>query len=113
MPLLMVRYNVAEDGAEKVIGAVERAFAALEEQRPEGIRYAYYRRAGGTEFVALLELDEGIENPLPGIGAARELQATVAEWVVGQPPAPQPLDVLGSYGWPADAPTRRDEESVR
>lgn len=100
MTVLMIRYQVAEEGVAEVAGATKAAFAALEEQRPEGIRYAYYRRAGSTEFVALLELDEGVENPLLAIGAARELQSTVAKWVVGEPPAPQPLDLLGSYGFP-------------
>lgn len=65
------------------------------------------RRAGGavryhcpdsSEFVGLLELDEGVDNPLPSIGAARDLQAAVAKWVTGDAPAPQPLDLLGSYG---------------
>lgn len=97
MPVLMVRYQVAEEGAAEVVEAIESAFAAVQAQQPEGIRYAYLRGAGGTEFVALLEVDEGVENPLPGIAAARKLQATVAAWAVGPAPMPQPLDVLGAY----------------
>ncbi|WP_405146588.1 hypothetical protein OG589_05055 [Sphaerisporangium sp. NBC_01403] len=97
MSVMMIRYQVAEDGVEDVAGAVEAAFAALASRRPEGLRYSYYRAAGGTEFVAMLELDEGVENPLPGMGVAQELRATVAKWIVGEPPAPQTLDVLGSY----------------
>lgn len=98
MPLLMIRYQVAEEGVEHVMRAARAAFEALEAQRPSGIRYAYYRRAGTPELIALLELDEGVENPLPAIPAARELQATVAKWVVGEPPTPQPVEVLGTYG---------------
>lgn len=45
-----------------------------------------------------MELDEGVENPLLGIEAARRLQSTVAKWVVGDAPTPQPFELLGSYG---------------
>ena len=53
--------------------------------------------AGMREFLALLQLDDGIENPLPGIEAARELQATVARWATGPALVPQPVEVLGDY----------------
>lgn len=95
MAVLMIRYDVAEDGVAEIVDATKAAFAAVEEQRPDGIRYAYLRR--GTEFIALLELDEGVENPLPGMEAARQLQATVAKWADGPAPLPQPVEVLGSY----------------
>lgn len=97
MPILMVRYEVADENVAAVVGAVERAFAATQEQQPEGIRWSYYRSAGSGEFVALVELDEGVENPLPAIEAARELQATMLKFAVGEPPAPKPLQLLGSY----------------
>lgn len=97
MPVLMISYQVADEGVDEVVEAIRTAFAEVEKERPEGVRYAYLRRAGGTEFVALLELDEGVENPLPGIAAARRLQETVAKWAVGPAPAPRPLDVLGAY----------------
>ncbi len=97
--MLFLRYEVDEDGVDEVVGAVEAAFEALHELQPEGVRYAYWRRAGGTEFVALLDLDEGVRNPLPDIEAARSLQKTVAERVRGNPATPLPLTVLGSYGF--------------
>jgi hypothetical protein len=97
MPAHMIRYQVADEGVAEVISAAKAAFAAVEAQQPDGIRYGYYRYPGSTEFFALLELDDGTENPLPGIEAARELQSTVARWVAGDAPAPQPLELLGSY----------------
>ncbi|MCX4967430.1 hypothetical protein OHA98_22235 [Streptomyces sp. NBC_00654] len=97
MTVLMIRHQVADEGVAEVVDAIEAAFTAVEEQRPEGIRYAYLRHAGTAGFVALPDLDEGIENPLPGVGAARRLQATVAKWAVGTGTTPQPFDVLGSY----------------
>ncbi|QFG21963.1 hypothetical protein [Actinomadura sp. WMMB 499] len=98
MPVFVISYQVADEGVAEVSAAVEKAFAAVDARRPEGIRYAYFRRAGGTEFVALLEIPEGAENPLPGIAEARALQETVARWVVGPVPAPEPFEVLGAYG---------------
>lgn len=97
MPVLIVRYDVAEEGVAAVATAVETAFAAVRELAPDGIRYSYLRRAGSTEFVALLHLADNTENPLPGIDAARQLQATVAKWVIGDPPAPGAFEVLGDY----------------
>jgi hypothetical protein len=97
MPLLIVRYQVAKEDAAEVTAAVEKAFDAVRQQHPEGVRYAYMRVTDGTEFLALLELADGVENPLPGIEAARELQAVVARCAVGPAPMPQLLDVLGDY----------------
>ncbi|GAA2440459.1 hypothetical protein GCM10010191_65320 [Actinomadura vinacea] len=99
MPLLLIRYQVAEKGVAEVIRATEATFQAVRDEQPEGIRYLYLHRPGGNEFVALLELNQGLENPLPGIEAARHLQATVAQWVEGGAPTPQPLEVIGSYGF--------------
>ncbi len=83
MPVLMISYQAAEEGIAELTGAIKATFAALEEKHPEGVRYAYWRRADSTEFVALLELADGVENPLPGIEAALRLRSTVAKWVVG------------------------------
>ena len=60
---LMVRYEIAEDGVDDVVKAVEAAFAAVNEQQPDGIRFSYWRRAGSTEFLSVLELDDDVENP--------------------------------------------------
>jgi hypothetical protein len=97
VPVLMITYQAEDDGVAEVTSATEKAFAAVEAQRPDGLRYAYLRRADSGEFLALLELDEGIENPLPGIQATRDLQATVARWATGPAPVPQPFELVGDY----------------
>ena len=61
------------------------------------IRFSYWRRAGSTEFLSVLELDDDVEKPLFAIGAANELRSVIAKWVVGDPPTPQPLTLLGNY----------------
>lgn len=99
MPTLVVRYQVSQDGVEPVTTAVENAFTAITEAQPDGIRFSYYRIAGKPEFLAILELADGAENPLPGIDGARQLQATMGKWAEGTtPPAPEPLQVLATYG---------------
>ena len=85
MSVLMIRYQVPEEGTAAVASAVKAAFAALEAEQPEGLRFSYYRRVGSPVFVGLLELDEGVKNPLPDIAASRELQATVAQWAGKRP----------------------------
>lgn len=97
MPTLIVEYDAPAAGVEEIIEAVRAAFAELAEEAPEGVRWTYCRRQDGTGFVALLELADGVENPLPDLAAARHLQATVAKWAIGEPPLPRPLEVLGSY----------------
>lgn len=100
MSVMMIRYQVAEAGVPELLGAIEATFEALAAKRPAGVRFAYGRRAGSTEFFALLELDEGVENPLLGLAEAGALQATVAKLAVGDPPKPQPVERLGAYGFP-------------
>lgn len=97
MTMLLLRYQVPEEGVAEVAGAVRAAFAEVAAHGPEGLRWTYCRRPGGTEFVALVELAPGVENPLPAFAAARTLQATVAKWAVGDQPAPEPLEVIGTY----------------
>ena len=97
MTVLMVRYQVREESVAEVEAGIEKAMAAIEAQRPEGVRYAMGKLPDGVTFVGVLELDDGVENPLPGIPAARELQQRLPDVVIGEPPVPQPLQVVGSY----------------
>ena len=43
-----------------------------------------------------LELDEAIENPLPGMEAGREFMRNLQSWVA-EPPVREELSVVGSY----------------
>jgi hypothetical protein len=94
----MIRYEVADEGITEVVAATEAAFTALAKHGPEGVRFTYGRRAGSNEFTALLELDDGVNNPLLDIEEAQALQATIAKWAKGAPPIPQPFQLIGSYG---------------
>jgi hypothetical protein len=94
--LQMVRFTTTEEQVSEVEAAVASMMAAIDEARPAGTRYAATKLADGVTFLLFLELAEGVENPLPAIPAARAFQQQMATWAV-EPPAPQPVTVLGSY----------------
>jgi hypothetical protein len=96
MSLLMFQGKIKpEVSANDVEAAVKRMFSAIEQARPESIRYASLRQQDGN-YVALLQVDDGIENPLPKIPEYREFQERLKSWVAEPPPA-EPLTVVGSY----------------
>jgi hypothetical protein len=93
---MMLRADVKpEDGAD-VEAAVAKMFAAIEQAQPEGVRYASCRLAGSSTFVILLQLADGIENPLPAVPEFKEFQANLPNWLA-KAPAPEQLTVVGSY----------------
>lgn len=99
MSVFAVRVRVRPDSVAEVRAGIGRMVAALDAEPPEGVRYAYAQLADGVTFLALLELAEGVSNPLPEIPACQEFQRDLAtRWLdQPQPPAPEPLDVVGSF----------------
>lgn len=100
MTVLTVSYQVREEGVPEVEAGIETLMAAISDERTAGIRrYALGKLPDGVTFVGLLELDDGVGNPLAGMAAAQDLQRALGTWVVGGPPVPQPVHVVGAYGW--------------
>jgi hypothetical protein len=97
MTVLMVRYQVREESVAEVEARIEKAMVAIEAERPAGIRYAMGKLPDGVTFVGVLEIEDGVDNPLPGIPAAREFQQSLPGLVVGETPVPEPVQVVGSY----------------
>lgn len=54
--------------------AIGQVFSAIDRAEPENVRYASCKLADGVTFVAVLEVDEGTENPLPALPEFREPQ---------------------------------------
>jgi hypothetical protein len=96
MNVLMVHSKIRAENVEDVDAAVQRLFAAIEREEPKGIRYASCRLPDGVTYVALLELDEGVDNPLPALPEFREFQENLKGWMA-EPPTAEPLTVIGSY----------------
>lgn len=96
MTAVMIRSKVNADNVTDVEAAVGHVFTALEREQPAGIRYTSSRLADGLTYVAILEIDDGIENPLPGYPEFRAFQESLPGWL-SEPPAPEPLTIIGAY----------------
>jgi hypothetical protein len=96
MSVLMVRSRIRAEYADEVDAAIGRMFAAIREAAPEGIRYASAKLPDNLTYVALLSIDDGVDNPLPGLPEFREFQQNLRKWTDDSPSA-DPLTVVGSY----------------
>jgi len=104
MSVLTVRAKLKEEHVEDAVAAVQRMFAAIEREGLEGIRYASIKLADGVTFLALLEVEDGVENPLPGLPEAQEFYDRLPGWYA-EPPAVVPGTLIGSYRLFSDAVT--------
>src|SRR4051812_40127579 len=104
MNVITVRATLKEEHVAEAEAAVRRMFAAIEGEGLEGIRYASVKLEDGVTFLALLEVEDGVENPLPGLPEAQEFYARLPEWYVGTPEV-GPGTVIGSYRLFSDAVT--------
>ena len=96
MSVLMAQAKIKAESVTDVQAATKKMFAAINAAHPEGIRYASVLLPDGETFVALLQVDDGAENPIPGLPEFRELQERV-EGSRAEPASVQPLKVIGSY----------------
>src|SRR3954454_19643897 len=96
MSVLTVRAKLKEEHVADAEAAVKRMFAAIEREQLEGIRYASVRLEDGVTFLAVLELEDGAENPLPGLPEAQEFYAGLPGWYAEAPEVGQGT-VIGSY----------------
>jgi hypothetical protein len=96
MSVQMVQAKIKRESVTDVQAAAKNMFAAVDAAQPEGIRYASCLLPDGETFVALLQVDDGVENRLPGFPEFREFLEGV-EASRAEPPNVQPLTVIGSY----------------
>jgi hypothetical protein len=96
MSVQMASAKIKPEGVTDVQAATKKMFAAINAAQPNGIRYASLLLADGETFVAIVQLDDGVENPVPGFPEFRELQEVV-ERSRAEPNNVQSLTVIGSY----------------
>jgi hypothetical protein len=96
MNVLMVHSKVKAAYVAEVDAAAKRMFAALELAQPQGIRYTSCRLPDGVTYVSLLEIDDGVDNPLPTLPEFRAFQEGLKQWIA-EPPTSEQLAVVGSY----------------
>jgi hypothetical protein len=97
MRRVMVRYAVKPELVADNERHVREVFAALERDRPPGVRYATFKLGDGVSFVhvASIETSDGA-NPLLAIDAFKRFTATVRERCA-EPPVTSELEEIGSY----------------
>jgi hypothetical protein len=96
MSVHMVQAKIRRESVDDIQAATRKVFAAIDAAQPEGIRYASSLLPDGETFVALLQLDDGVENPLPALPEFQEFIEGV-EASRAEPADVQPLAVIGSY----------------
>lgn len=96
MTVQMIRFTTSDEHVDEVETGIDAMLAALDRARPAGTRYAACRLADGATFLLLLELDDGVDNPLPAIPEALAFQQQMGRWAAA-PPAAEPVTVVGSY----------------
>lgn len=96
MSVLIVTAKVAPEHTGDIEASVQKMFAAIEREAPKGIKYASTKLADGVTYVAVLEVSDGVENPLPSIPEFQEFQQGLRGWV-SEPPQAGPATVVGNY----------------
>jgi hypothetical protein len=96
MTVHMVEAKIKRESVADVQAAAEKMFAAVNAAQPDGIRYASSLLPDGETFLAFLQLDDGVDNPLPGFPEFREFLDGV-EASRAAPAKVQPMEVIGSY----------------
>lgn len=96
MSVMMLRAKVKDENVADVEAALTAMFSAIERARPEGVRYASCRLADTSTFVILLQVEDGIENPLPTVNEFTKFQEDLRGWIA-EPPVPEQLTVVGSF----------------
>jgi hypothetical protein len=96
MGLMMVRAEIRPESVGEIEAAGAKLFSALDRERLEGVRYAVCRMPDGVTYLNLLQIDEGIGNPLLALPESREFQANLQGWLA-RPATAETLTVAGSY----------------
>jgi len=96
--VMMVSSRVREDKVSELEDALGAVFTSLATEQPENVRYMALKGSDGVTFIAVLEVEEGAENPLLLIPEFQEFQGRLPEWVDG-PPAIDQVAIVGSFGF--------------
>jgi hypothetical protein len=92
---VVVRYETRADAAEENQRLVEQVIAQLNDDRPDGLRYAAFRLADGVSFVHVAVVEDEVD-PLSQLATFAEFQRGLGDRLVG-PPVPTAAALVGSY----------------
>ncbi|MGI5227297.1 hypothetical protein [Actinoallomurus sp. CA-142502] len=91
----IIRYRTRPEAAEENQRLVEKVFAELRAERPDGLRYATFRLADGVSFVHVVAY-EGDGDPLGASAAFAAFQQGIGDRVAAPPEAGE-VTLVGSY----------------
>ena len=95
MKRVMVRYRIKQDRVEENEAFIRAVFAELQNQSPDGVRYASFKQDDGASFVHIASI-EGESNPLTELPAFKAFTADIRERC-DEPPVAVELSEVGSY----------------
>jgi hypothetical protein len=96
MGLMMVRAKIKVDSIDEIESAGRKLFSAIEREQLQGIRYASCRLLDGVTYLNLLQLEDGIQNPLPALPEGKEFGQKLKSWLA-EPVTSESLTIIGSY----------------
>ncbi len=96
MRVIMAQFTIKEEALQDFAAARETIFSELARRQPRGIRYTWTAIPDGRSFVGWLELDDGVENPLPDLEAGRLFMSKIPTWVA-KVPVREELQVVASW----------------
>ncbi len=93
----LVRYKVKKDRAQQNIDDIKSVFRALEETRPDHLRYATFQLEDGVSFVhiAIVESADG-DNPLQQFEEFKAFAGDIAERCE-ETPTISSIETIGAY----------------
>ena len=91
----MIRFRTHPDHRGATLNQIEALFAGVHAAAPQQMQYIALQETDEPVFTLILELPDGVENPLPSIPAA----AFFRSWLPthADDTAPRPCTVVGRY----------------
>jgi hypothetical protein len=96
MPTVVVQYRTKPERADENGALVEKVFAQLNTEKPDGFHYATFRLADGVTFVHVASVEGDGINPLSTSSAFAEFQRAIDDRV-NDGPHPSAATLVGSY----------------
>ena len=97
MKRVLVRYKVKSNRAEENTDFIKKVFTELQQNSPEGLRYASFKLDDGVSFVHIASIEtESGNNPLAETAAFKKFQAEIKARCE-EPPVAVELNEIGSY----------------
>jgi len=88
---------VKSDRAEENTDYIQKVFTELQQNSPEGLRYASFKLEDGVSFVHFASIEtEGGNNPLSETVSFKNFQANIKDRCE-EPPVAVELNEIGSY----------------